>query len=122
MKKIFKYLSFSFIIMFGVLLLTGCGSDKNVDLVGRWVYKDKDIPLEEVFVFAKDGTGVQTISITDQNGETSLTNKKFTYKVKKNKILVTYDDSEEYDYKFKFKDSILLIYDTTGTKMQFIKE
>ena len=122
MKKIFKYLSFSFIIMFGVLLLTGCGSDKNVDLVGRWVYKDKDIPLEEVFVFAKDGTGIQTISITDQNGETSLTNKKFTYKVKKNKILVTYDDSEEYDYKFKFKDSILLIYDTTGTKMQFIKE
>lgn len=123
MKSIIKYLSISFIMMFGVLLLTGCGSNKNVDLVGRWNYKDKDIPLEEVFAFAKDGTGTQTISVTDQNGETAITNQNFTYEVKKNKILVTYEkDTDVFEFKFKFKDDILLIYDTAGTEMQFVKE
>ena len=104
MKKI---ISLILIIVSLCLILTSCGSKK--DLIGTWAPKDFDLGEEYVLVFNEDGTGTYF-------GEV------ITYKVSGNKLSIWYEGTESFDTTFKISNGVLSFKDSLGDDVFWIKK
>ena len=105
--------------------LAGCGAKKDEDpMVGTWEYNDPESGLGAVYVLKDDGTGTYTMKV----GEEEVTYE-LKYEVKDGHLLVTYVNNEifseddVFDNEFSFQDdSTIIIKDSTGTEMTFVKK
>ena len=110
MKKIFLVL-----LLVGTLFLTAC---KKIDsqIIGTWEYNDEG--FSNVYVFKKDGTGTQTITVEKNNSI-----KNFTYETKYGKLLITYEnDTDVFELGYRFSKGKLVLKDTSGEEFASIKK
>ena len=120
MKKITKVL-LALVFVISIFSLTGCNK-KSVDskLFGTWQYEetiDEKVIISSI-TFKKDGTGSEINDIGNNE-----TNQDFTYEVKNNKIIITYDEGEdEIEYKYKFDGEKLILRNTFDDEFVCEKE
>ena len=109
MKKYLKVLLVALVLSVSVLVLTGCGKEKEekITIVGKWQSKDYSA---YVYTFNEDGTG-------DYSGA------KFTYKTEDNKISITYENmTASFDSTYEIKDNELNIKDSLGNDTIYIRK
>lgn len=107
-----------------MLAAAGCGKKGGDSLVGVWEYTDAENGIGAVYDLKDDNTGTYTMIV----GEEEVTYE-LKYEVKDGHLLVTYVNNEYFteddvfDSEFSFKDAnTLIIKDTLGTEMPFIKK
>ena len=121
MKRKISAICATMIILILAFSMVACGKKGGNPLTGTWEYDEDGI--KAVYVFEDDGTGTYTMD----TGE-SVTYK-MKYETKDNHLLVTYvdndvfDESDVFDSEYTLKDdSTLIIKDSFGTEMTFIKK
>jgi len=104
--------------------VAACGKKSDNSLVGVWEYADTESDLGAVYDLKEDGTGNYTMKV----GETEVTYE-LKYEVKDGHLLVTYVNNETFteddvfDSEFSFKDdNTLIIKDSSGKEMEFLKK
>ena len=107
-----------------VLAVAGCGKKGDNSLVGVWEYKDTENDIGAVYDLKDDGTGTYTMKV----GETEVTYE-LKYEVQNGHLLVryvnneTFSEDDVFDSEFSFKDdNTLIIKDTSGMEMTFVKK
>ena len=118
MKKHIISLFLVLVLMIGVFTLVGCGKDtnKNSKLVGTWEYKEEGFGA--VYSFKSNGTGSLTLTAYDESDSSN-----FTYKVKDDKILITFDgDTDVFELKYRVKGNNLIIKDSFDEETQLKKK
>ncbi len=113
-----------FAAMFILILafsMVACGKKSGNSLTGTWEYNEDGI--KAVYVFEEGGTGTYTMD----TGE-SVTYK-MKYETKDNHLLVSYvdndvfDETDVFDSEYTLKDdNTLIIKDSFGTEMTFVKK
>ena len=106
--KILKKLLLVIVVLVGAFALVGCGNTKSI--IGSWKYKDGGY----TYTFNKDKTGSYTI------GSTVM---KFTYEDDGKKVSILYEGNtiaSEYEYKIDGKK--LIIKDSFGSDVEYIKK
>ena len=103
---------------------SGCGRQETNSLPGTWEYRDEENGIGAVYVLKNDGTGTYTMTVGDSEVTYEL-----KYEAKDGHLLVTYVNNEifteedVFDSEFRFQDAdTLIIKDTAGTEMTFIKK
>ena len=123
MKKIKKIITA--LLLFSIILsAVGCSKKDSKSLVGVWEYADAETDLGAIYDLKDDGTGTYTMIV----GETKVTYE-LKYEVKDGHLLVRYVNNETFteddvfDSPFSFKDdNTLVIKDSNGTEMEFVKK
>ncbi len=103
---------------------SGCGQQETNSLPGTWEYQDEENGIGAVYVLKNDGTGTYTMTVGDSEVTYEL-----KYEARDGHLLVTYVNNEifteedVFDSEFRFQDAdTLIIKDTAGTEMTFIKK
>ena len=95
------------VIIICSFMITGC-NNRNQDIIGTWKH-DK-----YVYTFKDDKTGIY-----DANG----TIMKFTYKDNGKKVTILYDNNTiASSYEYKINDNKLIIKDSFGSNVEYIKK
>ena len=108
------YLSAVIILLMLLLILATIYRNPNSlisnPIIGRWVYKNGDsIDYGIGYTFDANGKGYYSYKGNE---------KKFVYKIGKNKIILKYDkDSSINNVDYKIKNNILTIEDSEGNKI-----
>ena len=108
-----------------ILVFTAaCAKKDENQLVGTWEYSDTENGIGAVYVLEEDGTGTYTMIVGEQEVTYEL-----KYEAKDGHLLVTFVNNEifseedVFDSEFSLKDdSTLIIKDTSGMEMEFIKK
>ena len=111
-----KNLLLGLITIITLIIVSGC-TNKNIDpkVVGKWKYTDDDFSVE--YVFKENGTGTYTLNIGDESES-----KNITYKNKDGKFLITFEkDKDVFENKYTIKNGNLIIEDSFGEKITYIK-
>ena len=123
MKKISAMLAVVLALVL-ILSVAGCGKKADASLTGVWEYVDEENAIGAVYDLKDDGTGTYTMKV----GEEEVTYE-LKYEVKDGHLLVTYVNNEifseddVFDNEFSFQDdSTIIIKDSTGTEMTFVKK
>ena len=104
MKRSIKSLLLAFVVMFSIILLSGCGNSKiDSKIIGTWEFSGDG--FNSVYVFNGDGTGSQMLTV-DENSSTN----KLTYETKDGKMLITFEnDTDVFEYGYRFSvDNLVL--------------
>ena len=112
MKKIVKSLLVFTIIIVSVFTLAGCGKTKDdkTSIIGSWEYKSGGY----VYKFNKDETGSYTA------GNVVM---KFTYKDDGKKVSILYSgNTTSSDYEYKIEGNKLIIKDSFGNDVEYVKK
>ena len=120
MKKNIKNLILVSVLFLGIFFLTGCTKKIDSKLIGTWEYAEEESEgvLKSVYVFKKDGTGSQTITVDDA----SSTNN-YTYETKDGKIFITYEgDTDVFELGYRFSDNDLVLKDSFDEEFTCIKK
>ena len=113
MKKYF--ISLSIILC---LILVGCG--KKDLIIGTWEYEEKQAGYNITYEFNDDKTGSYKVLDLSTN-EADI--KEFTYKIKGNKILITYSDENDiYEQEYSVNENVLTLKDSFGEEYALIKK
>lgn len=109
MKKIFLL-----VVMFGALVLTGCGKEEMKDpIIGTWEYEGG---LKAIYVFEEDGKGTYTLG-------TDAAKQEITYTKDDKKIAITYGNSTvPFETEYKVEDDTLIIMDSFGNEVKYKKK
>ena len=123
MKRISRIFATLMVLMI-VLTAVGCAKKDENSLTGTWEYTDKENDIGAVYVFNNDSTGTYTMKVAGQEVTYEM-----KYEVNDNHLLVTYVNNEifseddVFDSEFSWKDSdTLIIKDTFGTEMEFVRQ
>ena len=123
MKQI-KNIMTALLVFAIVLAVAGCGKKGDNSLVGVWEYNDTENDIGAVYDLKDDGTGTYTMKV----GETEVTYE-LKYEVQNGHLLVryvnneTFSEDDVFDSEFSFKDdNTLIIKDTSGMEMTFVKK
>ena len=123
MKKI-KTIITALLLLSIILSAVGCSKKDGKSLAGVWEYSDTESGLGAVYDLKDDGTGTYTMIV----GETEVTYE-LKYEVKDGHLLVryvnndTFTEDDVFDSEFSFKDdNTLIIKDSFGTEMEFLKK
>ena len=123
MKKI-KTIITALLLLSIILSAVGCSKKDSKSLTGVWEYSDTESGLGAVYDLKDDGTGTYTMIV----GETEVTYE-LKYEVKDGHLLVryvnndTFTEDDVFDSEFSFKDdNTLIIKDSFGTEMEFLKK
>ena len=107
-----------------ILSVAGCGKKADASLTGVWEYADEENAIGAVYDLKDDGTGTYTMKVGEEEVVYEL-----KYEVKDGHLLVTYVNNEifseddVFDNEFSFQDdSTIIIKDSTGTEMTFVKK
>ena len=123
MKKIKTVITV--LLLFSIILSAfGCSKKDSKSLVGVWEYSDTENGLGAIYDLKDDGTGTYTMIV----GETEVTYE-LKYEVKDGHLLVryvnndTFTEDDVFDSEFSFKDdNTLIIKDSFGSEMEFLKK
>lgn len=119
-----KKLLLVFIMMFGLVIFTGCAMKEKRDsrILGTWEYTEKDSYVA-IYSFQKDGTGSFTFTSLVEEEQSLNSSRTFTYVTKNNQILMTLEDSKNvFQLSYQIKDKSLILIDSSGKKTEFIKK
>ena len=123
MKKI-KTVITALLLFLIILSAFGCSKKDIKSLVGVWEYSDTENGLGAIYDLKDDGTGTYTMIV----GETEVTYE-LKYEVKDGHLLVryvnndTFTEDDVFDSEFSFKDdNTLIIKDSFGSEMEFLKK
>ena len=123
MKKISAMLAVVLALVL-ILSVAGCAKKADASLTGVWEYADEENAIGAVYDLKDDGTGTYTMKVGEQEVTYEL-----KYEVKDGHLLVTYVNNEifseddVFDNEFSFQDdSTIIIKDSTGTEMTFVKK
>ena len=113
------------LLLFSIILSAfGCSKKDSKSLVGVWEYSDTENGLGAIYDLKDDGTGTYTMIV----GETEVTYE-LKYEVKDGHLLVryvnndTFTEDDVFDSEFSFKDdNTLIIKDSFGSEMEFLKK
>ena len=123
MKKISAMLA---VVLELVLILSvaGCSTKADASLTGVWEYADEENAIDAIYDLKDDGTGTYTMKV----GEEEVTYE-LKYEVKDGHLLVSYVNNEifseddVFDNEFSFQDdNTLIIKDSMGTEMTFVRK
>ena len=119
-----KKIKIIFIIILGLLLMTGCENKTSLDpnIVGTWEYVEQDAYTVS-YTYKEDGTGVFIMSVVKEDGTEETSTKKFTYETKDSKIYTTFEgDTDVFENGYEIKEDILYWEDTFGDKTEMKKK
>ena len=123
MKKISAMLAVVLVLVL-ILSVAGCGKKADASLTGVWEYADEENGIAAAYDLKDDGTGTYTMKV----GEEEVTYE-LKYEVKDGHLLVTYVNNEifseddVFDNEFSFQDdNTLIIKDSMGTEMTFVRK
>ena len=123
MKKISAMLAVVLVLVL-VLSVAGCSKKADASLTGVWEYADEENAISAVYDLKNDGTGTYAMKV----GEEEVTYE-LKYEVKDGHLLVTYVNNEifseddVFDNEFSFQDdNTLIIKDSMGTEMTFVRK
>ena len=107
-----------------LVFAAACGKKDENQLVGTWEYSDTENGIGAIYVLNDEGTGTYTMIVGDQEVTYEL-----KYEVKDGHLLVTFVNNEifseedVFDSEFTMKDSsTMIIKDTSGMEMEFVKK
>lgn len=116
MKKYINNILLVSIFTMIVFTLTACGKVDYSKFLGTWEFTDEGYGA--TYMFNEDKTGTYTLTV-DEESES----KNFTYKIDSKIIYITYEsDTDVFENKYELKDKKLIIEDSFGEKMEFIKK
>ena len=123
MKKISAMLAVVLVLVL-ILSVAGCSKKAYASLTCVWEYSDEETAISAVYDLKNDGTGTYTMKV----GEEEVTYE-LKYEVKDGHLLVTYVNNEifseddVFDNEFSFQDdNTLIIKDSMGTEMTFVRK
>ena len=128
--KTFKKLLFVFVILVGMFTLVGCGKEKDsfkettkeektidTQVIGTWDYTEEDV-MTAIYVLNEDGTGTYTITVGENTVEKTV-----EYYTKDGVLYINYDGEEDtYELPYSIKDGDLVIVDSLGEDVVYVKK
>ncbi len=116
MKKCINNILLVSIFTMIIFTLTACGKVDYSKFIGTWEYTDEGYGA--TYIFNEDKTGTYTLTAGE---ESDVLN--FTYKIDSKIIYITYEnDTDVFENKYKLENEKLIIEDSFGEKMEFIKK
>lgn len=121
-----KVLLAALLILVSISVIASCGKKDGgaPTLVGIWEYMDDEFGIGAVYDLKEDGTGTYTMKTGDVTVVYEL-----KYEVRDGHLLVTYvnndifSEEDVFDSEFSFRDAgTLIIKDTSGMEMEFVKK
>lgn len=119
MKGYIKNLFLVLVLVVFFFTLTACGKVMKNDskIIGTWEYEEKDV-YNAIYSFNEDGTGYFSFTIVNEDNTKANDTNKYTYEVKGNRVLITYEgDTNVFETEYSVKDNVLTIADIFGDEI-----